>query len=93
MPKTVTATEVVRKFSEILNSIKYQGDHYTVLRGGKPIASITPADPHRKPMTLGNLIDIVKALPSLGAEAGAFTKDVEDIIRRQPSMPERGKWA
>jgi hypothetical protein len=35
MTKTITATEAVRKFSEILNSIKYKGDHYTVVRGGQ----------------------------------------------------------
>jgi antitoxin (DNA-binding transcriptional repressor) of toxin-antitoxin stability system len=36
--KTITATEAVRKFSEILNSIKYAGADYTIMRGGKPVA-------------------------------------------------------
>ena len=33
MDKTITATEAVRKFSEILNAVKYNGNHYTILRG------------------------------------------------------------
>jgi hypothetical protein len=31
MEKVVSATDMVRKFSEILNSIKYKGDCYTVV--------------------------------------------------------------
>ena len=33
MTKTITATEAVRKFSKILNAIKYTGNDYTILRG------------------------------------------------------------
>lgn len=93
MTKTVTATEAVRKFSEILNSIKYKGDHYTVVRGGKPVASISPAEGHVKEMTLGDLMGLVKTLPPLGEEADKFKKDIEGIIKHQPLLPENRRWA
>lgn len=32
----ISSTEAVRNFSELLNNIKYRGDRYTVIRGGKP---------------------------------------------------------
>ncbi len=93
MTKTVTATEAVRKFSEILNSIKYKGHHYTVMRGGKPVASITPAEKPAKEMTLGDLKELLKTLPSLGEESGKFKKDIEKVIKHQPLLPEKSKWA
>lgn len=51
MEKTITATEAIRKFSEILNAIKYKGNHYTILRGKKAIAFISPIEEHLKERT------------------------------------------
>ncbi len=59
MTKTITATEAVRKFSEILNSIKYTGNDYTIMRGGKPVATIRSAETHAKALTLGDLAGLV----------------------------------
>ncbi len=92
MKKTVSATEAVRKFSEILNSIKYRGDHYTILRGGKLIASICPIEIPFKEKTLGELKELLKKLPRLGDEVEHFEKDLKDIIKKQPSPPEKNKW-
>jgi len=89
MTKTITATEAVRKFSEILNSIKYTGNDYTIVRGGKPVASIRPVKAHARQLTLGDLVELVKTLPSLGDEADRFRKDVKDARKRQPRMPEK----
>jgi antitoxin (DNA-binding transcriptional repressor) of toxin-antitoxin stability system len=91
--KTITATEAVRKFSEILNSIKYAGTDYTIVRGGKPIATIRPAENPAKELTLGDLKAVVKALPALGDEAERFKKDVKEAHKHQPHMPEKDKWA
>lgn len=93
MEKTVSATEAVRKFSEILNSIKYRGNHYTILRGGKPIASICPVEMPLKERTLGDLKELIKKLPNLGDEAKRFEKDLKEIIGHQPSLPEKNQWA
>jgi len=87
MEKTVSATEVVRKFSEILNSIKYRGDHYTIIRGGKPVASISPVETHLKERTLSELRGLIKKLPHLGDEAERFEEDIKRIVKNQPSMP------
>jgi prevent-host-death family protein len=92
MTKTITATEAVRKFSEILNSIKYTGNDYTIVRGGKPVATIRPAETHTKEMTLGDLAGLVKSLPALGDEAERFKKDIKEARKHQPHLPERDKW-
>ncbi len=93
MTKTITATEAVRKFSEILNTIKYTGNDYTIMRGGKPVATIRPVETHAKALTLGDLAGLVKSLPALGDEAERFKKDIKEARKRQPHMPEKDKWA
>ena len=92
MEKTVSATEAVRKFSEILNSIKYKGNHYTIVRGGKPIASISPVETIFKEKTLGDLKMILKKFPRLGDETERFAKDLKEIMKKQPPMPAKSKW-
>lgn len=89
MEKTVSATEAVRKFSEILNSIKYKGNHYIILRGGKPVASISPVETPVKEGTLGELKELIRKLPRLGDEAERFEEDLKEIIKHQPSIPEK----
>jgi antitoxin (DNA-binding transcriptional repressor) of toxin-antitoxin stability system len=93
MTKTITATEAVRKFSEILNSIKYRGDDYTIMRGGKPVATIRSVETHAKALTLGDLAGLVKSLPTLGDEAERFKKDLKEGRKHQPLVPEKDKWA
>ncbi|MEK6657574.1 MAG: antitoxin [Nitrospirota bacterium] len=92
MAKTISATDVVRKFSDILNSIKYRGNHYIILRGGKPVASISPVEKPAKEKTLGELKELLKKLPRLGDEAERFEKDMKAIIKNQPLMPEKDQW-
>lgn len=89
MTKTVNATEVVRNFSEILNSIKYAGDDYTIMRRGKPVAMIRTAETHAKELTLGDLAGLVKSLPALGDEAERFKKDIREARKHQPHMPKK----
>ena len=92
MEKAVSATEAVRKFSEILNSVRYRGESFTIIRGGKPVASISPVEnlPKRKP--LRDLGELVRSLPRLGKEADRFGKDLKDIRKHQPTLPKEAKW-
>ncbi len=92
MVKTIKATDAVRTFSELLNSVKYKGDRFTIVRGGKPAASIGPVESGASKRTLGELRVIIKNLPSLGGDAEQFAHDVEEAIREQPSMPEKASW-
>jgi len=93
MEKTISATEAVRKFSEILNSIKYRGDCYTIVRGGKRVASICPVEVPWKERSLGDLKVLLKNIPKLGIEAERFEKDLKEIMKHQPSLPKEDRWA
>ena len=93
MEKTISATEAVRKFSEILNSIKYRGESYTIVRGGKKVASICPVEIHLKERSLGELKTLFKNIPKLGDEIESFERDLREILEHQPSMPKEDRWA
>ena len=98
--KKVTATEAVRKFSELLNFVKYKGENYQIIRGGKPVASLRPietiteATPHAEfeAKSLSEFKKLLKNLPKLGAEAENFERDVKKAIQFQPSLPKKSPW-
>ncbi len=92
MQASISSTEAVRNFSELLNNIKYRGDRYTVIRGGKPAASLVPVEPIRSGATLADLRMIVQAFPHLDRSDTAFEDDVMAAAGSQPSMPEAMSW-
>ncbi|MBS3920751.1 MAG: hypothetical protein KG012_17905 [Deltaproteobacteria bacterium] len=66
MEKKINATEAVRRFSEILNDIKYRGESYTIVRRGKRAASIYPVEVPLKGRSLGELRTLLINTPMLG---------------------------
>ena len=38
----VTATDAARSFSDLLDAVEHRGEHFTIVRRGKPIASLEP---------------------------------------------------
>jgi len=92
MDKTINATDAVREFSEILNSVKYRGSRFTVLRGGKPTAAIVPVESTAPGKTFRELEIVVKSLPALGDDRENFACDIEEIIHTQPPVSEGGTW-
>ena len=41
----VSATEAARNFADLLDAVEHRGEHFTVVRRGKPIAHLEPAKP------------------------------------------------
>ena len=92
MKKRITATQAVRDFSEVLNTIKFKGVHYIIERGGKPVASMKPIDDTKDSMTLGDLKALLKKLPRLDEECDVFASDLENIWKDQPLMALGDVW-
>jgi len=91
--KHISATEAVRGFSEILNTIKFNGTHYVIERSGKPIVSMKPFSEGSRIKPLQELKSILESLPRLGDEAEAFASDLKKSADSQPSLPEQAPWA
>ena len=92
MRTAISSTEAVRNFSELLNNIKYRGDRYTVIRGGKPAASLVPVEPTSICATLADLRKIVQTLPHLDISDATFETDVMAVANSQPFMTKALSW-
>lgn len=92
MRTDISATDAVRHFSELLNNIKYRGDRYTILRGGKPAAAIVPVGTAPPECSLGELRGMFKAIPRLDPGDTSFADDVLKGAASQPPLPEETAW-
>ncbi len=43
MDNSITATELGKNLSDVLNRVRYRGERFTVARNGEPIAIVGPA--------------------------------------------------
>lgn len=88
---TITATEAMRTFSDLLNKVHYQGKTFEIKRGKEIIATIGPATPLGKGVAISELNDFFAALPSLEKEdAIQFKKTLRDI--RSKMKPRGNPW-
>ncbi len=83
----VSATEAVRRFSDLLNRIRYRGEEFVVERAGEPVCRMTPAAPSPR-LTLGELAALLREAPR--ADAG-LARDVRRAARGQRPLP-RSPW-
>ncbi len=86
----LSATEAARRFSDLLNRVRYQGASFEIARGNEVVARIVPAAPPRT-VKVADLDELFEQLPRLDPEdAERFEKDLRSI-RRDASLPE-SKW-
>jgi len=84
----VTATKAAKSFSDLLNRVQYNGETFTIERGGSPIAQLTPVAGGRAGVTFG---EWVRQLEALEPDA-SFANDLEEIVRNQPLL-EPDRWS
>jgi prevent-host-death family protein len=70
---TVTATELSRCLSDILNRVYYRNERFVVERNGEPVAVLAPPGPVRRVM----LHDALRALGELEFPGDGFADDLE----------------
>jgi len=92
MRRNISATEVVRQFSELLNNIKYRGERYTIIRGGKAVAALVPVEDAGSQRRMGDLREIIGSLPRLDPDDKSFADDVLEAIKGQPPLPGAATW-
>jgi antitoxin (DNA-binding transcriptional repressor) of toxin-antitoxin stability system len=77
----ITATEAARKFSEILNRVKFKGESFIVERNGKPICEISPSQ--SEGISTQELVELLRSAP--WPDKGYFDI-LEEITRNQPTV-------
>jgi antitoxin (DNA-binding transcriptional repressor) of toxin-antitoxin stability system len=81
--RRISSTEASRNFSEILNLVRYRGESFIVERGGEPICEIRPVAPPR--FTGADLVTMLRSLPPVDED---YLREVEELARNQPLLPE-----
>lgn len=87
METTITATELSRSLSDVLNRVKYRGERFVIQRNGETIATIAPTRviPH---VTLD---DIIAKVGDLHVPGDGFADDLEAIQAAQ-GLEEFPEW-
>lgn len=82
MATKISATDLSRRTSDILNRVHYRGERFVVERNGENIAALEPVGV--KPgVTLGELIERLKDLPR---PDDGFAEDLEAVLASQPKV-------
>ncbi len=87
METKITATELARNLSDILNRVRYRGERFVVERNGEAVAIIEPSA--RKSLTVREFVEFWEHLPKPDED---YWKDLEEIHKSQPVMPPPPDW-
>jgi len=86
----VNVTEALRNFSDYLNRVAYRGERFVLVRGGRPVAELSPV-PHG--LRLSELSAVLESLPELAAgEAEAFAADLDRARAELNDLDVRDAW-
>ena len=86
MKSEITATDAARRFSEVVNRVRYRNETFVVKRGGEPVCEIVPVG--SAPFTGRDLARLLRSLPH--PDKG-YLDEVEKHVRKQPKA-EKSKW-
>ena len=88
MATRITATELARNLSDVLNRVRYKGETFEVTRGGETLAELKPTVGKRA--TVRDLIDLLENGPKPDPD---FWKDVEEAHRMMNEpLPDPPSW-
>ena len=89
MDKKITATELAKSLSDILNRVRYRRERFIVERNGEPIATIAPAGLAAGDLSLGEFFDLLQRLLRPDDE---FADDLAEVQASQQKMTVPPTW-
>ncbi|MDZ4287910.1 MAG: hypothetical protein U0984_08120 [Prosthecobacter sp.] len=79
---TMTVTEASRRFSDLINRIRYRGESARLIKAGKPVALVVPCP---RTCTGAELAKAWATLPRLGADEAALLE--EELAAAKKNLP------
>jgi len=83
--ETVSATELVRNLSTLIDKVRISGRSLYITKGSQTVAELNP--PPKTGLLIGELGQLLTSLPTLGKDAHTLAEDVKRI-REQGQLPE-----
>jgi antitoxin (DNA-binding transcriptional repressor) of toxin-antitoxin stability system len=90
MESRLSVTEASRNFADCINRARYQGAVFTLLKGGAPVARITPVPP-RPSTAIESAIALQKALKGLHLGEEEATSWLHDLEQARGSLQRPGR--
>jgi prevent-host-death family protein len=84
MRERISATAAARSFSDLLNRVRYKGDSFVIVRNGEEVGCLEPVT-GKRPKTFNELVEMLRAM---GPPDEDFARDLEEIHRSQPALPD-----
>ena len=89
-PRKLTVTEAARRFADVVNRAHYRGETTVLVKGGVPVASITPAVPPAA-TTAADLAARWESLPRLDrTDADMLAREL--ALARESLPPRPPAW-
>jgi prevent-host-death family protein len=79
METKISATELARNLSDILNRARYRGETFVIERNGEPVAKIEP--PPKQGISLRELAALLSELPRLDDDFADDLEAARSILR------------
>ena len=80
METKITATELAKSLSDVLNRVRYRRESFLVERNGEAVAALTPSGPSSSV----TLREVVAHFGNLEAPGEGFANDMEAVQSSQP---------
>lgn len=80
----ITATDASKRFADMLDAVEHRGESFTVMRRGRAIAVVTPA----QPSTLGQLRAFIREQ----RPDADWATDLAEIRRQVSDASARDPW-
>lgn len=87
METKISATELARNLSDILNRAYYKGEEFVVERNDQEVCKIAPPSP--RGCSWEDLVEFFKTAPRPDDE---YLDILEEITRNQPAAPVPPEW-
>ena len=83
--ESVTATELVRNLSGMIDRVRMSGQSLYITKGTQTVAELCP--PPKAGYPINKLSDLLRALPKLNEEASSMADDLKRI-KKAASVPD-----
>jgi antitoxin (DNA-binding transcriptional repressor) of toxin-antitoxin stability system len=87
-PTRITATQLARSLSDVLNRVRYQGERFEIQRNGETVATLTPTEAPAKGGSLREYLKAIERGPRMDPD---FLDELEQINANQPP-PQVREW-
>lgn len=90
MKSTISVTDVLRNFADYINRVAYRGERFILMRGGKPVAELSPVPSGTR---LGELPGLLGSLPRLSdGDADELGREISEARGQLEAGPVQDPW-